>query len=445
MSRSETAASASTEVQDLRPDHRTGPGAPRAERPRPLLQRTVLKQLQRLTGGELELRLPAGDSVAAGEPTADGLCATVTIRDDRCFRELAFGGSLGAAEAFLQGLWETDDLVALIRIFCRNLEGPDAIDGLWSRWALTAARCVHWLSRNSRRGSRRNIAAHYDLSNDFFALFLDPTMLYSSGIFADEERLIGEESQLTASELESRLQAASIEKIDRACRTLGLTAGDRLMEIGTGWGALAEHAARHYGCHVTTTTISRQQFEYAQVRLQRAGLADRVTLLACDYRDLPARGEQFDHLVSIEMIEAVGHRYLPAYFDVCSRLLKPGGRMLVQAITMPDERYAAYCRSVDFIQKYVFPGGHLPSVGVMRECAERTGRLEQTESREFPLSYALTLRAWRRRFRARLNDVRRLGFDERFVRLWEYYLCYCEAAFLERAVGVGQFVWTRAR
>jgi cyclopropane-fatty-acyl-phospholipid synthase len=411
----------------------------------PRLQQIVLTQLSKIQGGLITVRLPGGGAVTVGTPASDELHVSVTISSEQCFREIAFGGSLGAAEAYLQGLWETDDLVTLMRIFSRNLDRPETIDSWWSRIGLAAARFVHWMARNSRRGSRRNIAAHYDLSNEFFELFLDPTMLYSSGLFTAESQLADQPLPADPQLAVAHLQAASVEKIDRACRTLGLRAGDRLLEIGTGWGALAEHAALNYGCTVTTTTISRQQWEYARARIERAGLSARVTLLFEDYRDLPAHLEPFDHLVSIEMIEAVGHRYLPRYFETCARLVRPGGRVLIQAITMPDARYERYRRSVDFIQKYVFPGGHLPSVGRMQACADRTGRLTFQAACEFPDSYALTLRTWRRRFHERLDDVRRLGFDDRFIRLWEYYLCYCEGAFLERAVGVGQFVWTRTR
>jgi len=394
-----------------------------------------------ITGGRITLRLPGGTQLDVGTPGEDALHATVTIHDERFFRELAFGGQLGAAEAFLQQLWSADDLVTLIRIFSRNLDRHSVIESWWSRLAMGGMRLLHWMSRNTKHGSRKNIAAHYDLSNDFFKLFLDPTMMYSSALFDGVASELNTELTDDPDRVVLELEAASIGKIDRACRTLGLRKGDRLIEIGTGWGGLAEHAAINYGCHVTTTTISRQQFDFAKQRIAAAGLNDRVTLLFEDYRDLPARGETFDHLVSIEMIEAVGHKYLPTFFDTCSRLLKPNGRMLVQSITIPDERYEDYCRSVDFIQKYIFPGGHVPSVAAMKDAAGRGGTLRFEDAMEFPLSYARTLRSWRRRFFDHIDEVRQLGFDERFIRMWDYYLCYCEGAFLEEAVGVGHFVW----
>ncbi|MEZ6055748.1 MAG: cyclopropane-fatty-acyl-phospholipid synthase family protein [Planctomycetaceae bacterium] len=416
------------------------------------LARGVLSQLAKLRGGQILLVLPNGSHVTLGTPSDDGLEATVTVHQERFFREVALGGSLGAAEAYLQQLWDVDDLVALIRIFCRNLDQPTATEGLIARLAMTGMRLLHWMSRNTRRGSRRNIAAHYDLSNEFFQLFLDPTMMYSSGLFTNirNDRHQSHHSRSfdlglpeDPARLVAELEAASLQKIDQALHHLGVQAGDRLIEIGTGWGALAERAAREYGCHVTTTTISRQQYDFARNRIEQAGLSNRVTLLFEDYRDLPAKGDQYDHLISIEMIEAVGHHFLPTYFSTCSKLLKPQGRMLIQAITMPDSRYESYCRSVDYIQKYIFPGGHLPSVSAMKDAASQTDCLSYRISQEFPLSYARTLRSWRRRFLDKLPEVRSLGFDERFLRMWDYYLCYCEGAFLEGAVGVGQFVWQK--
>jgi cyclopropane-fatty-acyl-phospholipid synthase len=395
--------------------------------PRGWLARRVLAALAPLQHGELELTLPDGETCRFGAPAEDGLRAAAVVTDERFFRELAFGGSLGAAEAYLCGYWTCDSLVDLLRIFGRNLDGLGGGDRGPARWATWAASLTHRLARNTRLGSRRNIAAHYDLSNEFFQLFLDPTLFYSSALFESDDQ---------------SLEAASIAKADRLCRQLQLQPGDHLLEIGTGWGGFALHAVREYGCRVTTTTISKRQFELARRRFGEAGVEDRVTLLATDYRDLTG---QYDHVVSIEMIEAVGHAYLSTYFQACDRLLKPGGRLAIQAITMPEQRYEAYRRSVDFIQKYVFPGGHLPSVAAMQQAVAQQTRLRLVDAVQFPDSYARTLRAWRRAFLGRLDDVRRLRFDERFTRLWDFYLCYCEAAFLERTVSVGQFVWERTR
>ncbi len=280
----------------------------------------------------------------------------------------------------------------------------------------------HWLRRNSRLGSRRNISQHYDLSNEFFELMLDPTMTYSSGYFAEEN---------------ATLKDASTEKYDRICRKLRLGPNDHVLEIGTGWGGFAIHAATKYGCRVTTTTISAAQHDYAAERFLRHRLQSQIDLRLTDYRDL--RGK-FDKLVSIEMIEAVGERYLPRYFAKCSQLLKPSGAMLLQAITIPDYRYDAYRRGVDFIQRHVFPGGFLPSPSAITDCLRtRTDfRLQAVE--DFAPHYARTLRAWRDKLWAQLDAVRELGFDERFLRLWKYYLCYCEAGFLERQIGVSQWM-----
>jgi cyclopropane-fatty-acyl-phospholipid synthase len=389
------------------------------------LERAVLKQLSAIDDGELRVQLPSGETWTGGAPASDGLSASVVIHDTAFFRECLLGGSLGAAESYLQGGWSCDDLTALLRIACRNLDRLAGLDGGLARVAGWFARLWHWTSRNTEAGSRRNIAAHYDLGNDFFRLFLDPTLMYSSGLFTSEEK---------------SLESASLAKLERVCRQLDLQPGDEILEIGTGWGGFAEYAAKNYGCRITTTTISRQQFEFARQRLSAVGLDRQVTLLLEDYRRLSGR---YDKIASIEMIEAVGEKFLGTYFGCCNRLLKRGGRLAVQAIVMPDQRYEAYCRSVDFIQKYVFPGGHVPSIGAMQRAVAAETSLQLVDVLQFPGSYARTLRLWREAFLLRLDDVRRLGFDERFIRLWEHYLCYCEAAFLERTVGVGQFVWEK--
>jgi cyclopropane-fatty-acyl-phospholipid synthase len=277
-------------------------------------------------------------------------------------------------------------------------------------------RSLHALKRNTRLGSRKNISAHYDLGNDLFKLFLDENMMYSSAIFA---------------EADDSLERASQRKLDRICQKLQLQPGDHLLEIGTGWGGMAVHAARHYGCRVTTTTISREQHELARQRIVEAGLADRVTLLHEDYRDLPG---SYDKLVSIEMIEAVGHQYLDTYFRKCASLLKPDGLALIQAITIEDHRYRQALTSVDFIKRQVFPGSFIPCVTAMVDSAARAGQLRLLNLEDFGPSYATTLKHWRQRFLSRLDRVRALGYDDRFIRMWEFYLCYCEGGFLERSI-----------
>lgn len=384
----------------------------------------VLNHLQTLRHGRLELQTT--DRVHEFGAADSDLSARLIVRDPRCFRDIVCGGALGAAEAWMNGRWTADDLTSVLRIFCRQLDRSSAMDRGFARIAGWLARGRRRLARNSRVGSRRNIAAHYDLGNDFFELFLDPTLMYSSALFEQEPQT---------------LEQASIAKLDRICRTLDLRPDDRVIEIGTGWGGFALHAARNYGCHVTTTTISARQYELARRRVAAGGLSQRVHVRREDYRDLDGR---FDKLVSIEMIEAVGHEYLPTYFRACNRLLRPAGRMLIQAITIPDQRYELYRRGTDFIRRYIFPGGHLPSVGAMQRAAAGSTQLQFVEATTFPESYARTLREWRKRFFERLDDVRELGFDERFIRMWDYYLSYCEAAFLERVVSVGHFCWDKS-
>jgi cyclopropane-fatty-acyl-phospholipid synthase len=344
----------------------------------------------------------------------------MTVHNPRFYRRTVFGGALGFAESYLQGEWSTDDLTAVLQFFAGNMSQSKRADGTLSRFGRWVARMGHQFAKNTKLGSRKNISAHYDLGNDFFQTFLDDTMMYSSGIFADEN---------------VTLHAASVEKLDRICRKLDLQSTDHVIEIGTGWGGFALHAASQYGCRVTTTTISREQYEMATKRVQEAGLEDRITVLMEDYRDLTG---QYDKLVSIEMIEAVGHEFLDGYFEKCSQLLKPNGMLAIQAITIPHQRYDSYIKSVDFIQKYIFPGGCLPSVTRMNDVLGRRTDLQIAEIADFSEHYAKTLALWKKRFFQRLDEVQKLGYDERFLRLWEYYLSYCEAAFRDRLTGVVQ-------
>jgi cyclopropane-fatty-acyl-phospholipid synthase len=382
-----------------------------------LARRVVIKQLAGLHRGELTLSDASG-STSLGRP-AD-LQATLRVNRAQFFRQAMLGGTLSVAESYLCGDWDCDDLTSLFRIFVRNGNSANRIDSGLARLASFGHRLFHWWHANSRRGSRRNIGAHYDLGNDFFRLWLDDTLAYSSGIFPAPG---------------ASLREASVEKFDRVCRKLGLQPADEVLEIGTGWGGFAVHAAENYGCHVTTTTISREQFDVTQQRINEAGLDSRVTLLQQDYREL--RG-QFDKLVSIEMIEAVGYRFLDEYFRQCGRLLRPDGSLVLQAIVMPERGYRKYLNSVDFIQRYVFPGGCLPSLGAILASVGRATDLRFVHAEDFAPHYAETLRRWRQAFHQRLDDVRRLGYSDKFIRLWNYYLCYCEAAFEERHVGVLQ-------
>ncbi len=332
---------------------------------------------------------------------------------------------MGAAEAFIRGYWDSPNLVDAMRLLAQNTETLAGIEKGISQFFSPIRRAANFLRSNTRAGSRRNISAHYDLSNDFFALMLDSTMTYSSGVFPSPT---------------ATLQEASIEKYDRICRKLELMPQDHVLEIGTGWGGFAEHAVKQYGCRVTTTTISDEQYAYAARRLRDASLHDRITLLKHDYRDLIGT---FDKLVSIEMIEAVGEKFLPGYFQKCSQLLKADGMMLLQAITIPDHRYDPYRKSVDFIQRYIFPGGFLPSMSAIGKCLACSTDFRWFHSEDFGPHYAETLAHWRRNFWQNIEAVESLGFDERFVRTWQYYLCYCEAGFREHEIGVSQLLLTK--
>ena len=360
-----------------------------------------------------------------GQATPGEFTASLRVTDRRFYRDLMLRGSLGAAEAYLKRYWDTDDLTTMMRVIARNTDVLSGFERGFSQMLRPFRRAWNSMRANSRIGSRRNIAAHYDLSNEFFELMLDPTMTYSSGVFPHPR---------------ATLEEASIEKYDRICNKLQLSPEDHVLEIGTGWGGFAEYAARHYGCRVTTTTISENQHRYAETRIRRSGLADRIALLKQDYRDLAGK---FDKLVSIEMIEAVGEKYLPVYFAKCCELLKPTGMMALQAITIPDHRFDDYRNSVDFIQRYIFPGGFLPSMTAIADNLRRTTDFRLCHLEDFGPHYAETLSRWRSNFWDNIEQVRQLGFDEYFQRMWEYYLCYCEAGFLERQIGVAQLVLSR--
>ncbi|HDS0947694.1 TPA: class I SAM-dependent methyltransferase [Stenotrophomonas maltophilia] len=395
-------------------------------RPGPLdafLRRRLLAQLAPLHDGQLRVRDAFGE-VLLGEGSAE-LQATVTIEDPAFYRKVAAQGSVGAGESYIHGDWHCDDLVALVRLLVRNRDLLDGMERGPARVAGWLLRGWNRLRRNSRDGSRRNIAAHYDLGNDFFALFLSPDLMYSSALYAQPDE---------------PLEVASQRKLDRICQQLRLQPGDRVVEIGTGWGGFALHAARHYGCHVTTTTISAEQHALAVQRVQDAGLQERVTVLMQDYRDLQG---QFDKLVSIEMIEAIGAEFLDTYMGTLQRLLKPDGVALLQAITIEDHRYEQARRSVDYIKRFVFPGSFIPSINAIMAAKTRASDLQLIAQQDFGHSYAWTLRAWRQRFLAQRAAVAAQGFDDRFCRLWEFYLAYCEGGFLERSIGVSHLLLAR--
>ncbi|EKO3991696.1 cyclopropane-fatty-acyl-phospholipid synthase family protein [Vibrio fluvialis] len=326
------------------------------------------------------------------------------------------GGSIAAAEAYMDGWWDSPNLTAVTELMARNLSALDQLEAQSSFVTRAMNKVGHWLKRNSIVRAKQNIEAHYDLGNDLYQTFLDERMLYSSALY------------LSTSD---SLEQAQIQKMDRLCQQLQLTENDHVIEIGTGWGAMAIYMAQHYGCKVTTTTISEEQFAYADAEIARLGLEEQITLLKQDYRLLEG---QFDKLVSIEMIEAVGKAYLQSYIEKCQSLLKPGGLMAIQAITIADQRYDYYSNNVDFIQKYIFPGGFLPSITVLTQMATRHTDFIVRDVFDIGMDYAKTLADWRLRFEAALNTVQALGYDERFVRMWRYYLCYCEGGFNARTI-----------
>ena len=385
-----------------------------------LAERLVRTRLHGLSTGRLILHGRRGrDSFGpGGQPSAE-----VHVHDDEAlYTGLALGGHVGAAEAYMAGAWDTHDLTAVVRLFLANREVLDGLETGLARLAQPLRALGHAWNRNSRSGSRRNIRAHYDLGNEFFSHFLDDTLTYSAGLFEGTER---------------SLRDASIAKYDRICRKLGLRPEHHVVEIGSGWGGFALHAAGRYGCRVTTTTISRRQHQLATERVREAGLADRVTVLLEDYRDL--RGT-YDRLVSIEMIEAVGHGYLPGFFECCAALLRPDGLATIQAITIQDRYYESARREVDFIKRYIFPGSCIPAVSILTGAAAGTDfRLMHMD--DMTPDYAETLRRWRARFGERWPEIRKLGFDEPFKRMWDFYFCYCEGGFDEAVLGCVQMTF----
>jgi cyclopropane-fatty-acyl-phospholipid synthase len=385
-----------------------------------ILRRGVLRQLAQLRNGQLVVT--EGDERHVFGAAGALIQGEIHILDSATWGMVASNGSIGAGEAFIHGYWTSPDLTAVIRVFVSNLDVLDAMEGGMARLSRPFIQGLHWLNRNTRQGSQKNIAAHYDLGNELFEQFLDPTMMYSAAQFLTPD---------------DTLEQAQLNKLERICQKLALKPEDHLLEIGTGWGSMAIYAAQHYGCKVTTTTLSKEQFAYTEQRVAALGLQDQVTLLLKDYRDLTG---QFDKLVSIEMIEAVGHRFLPTYFKQCAHLLKDNGLMLLQAITIREQRYAQAKRSVDFIQRYIFPGGALPSVHKMLEIVGRDTDMNLLHMEDFGLHYARTLRMWHDNFRHAHGYLMELGYDDYFLRLWEFYLCYCEGGFLERTIGTAQLL-----
>jgi cyclopropane-fatty-acyl-phospholipid synthase len=388
-------------------------------------KRVLISLLKKINFGEIVLTDGEEQHVFGRRSEACDLRASLTVLHPRFYSQVLFGGSIGAGEAYMAGHWSSDDLTLLLRIVLLNQGVFRGLDRGLSRLKAPLYKAYHFLHKDSRKGSRINIAAHYDLGNDFYALFLDETLTYSCGIFDSPD---------------CSLQEASVAKYDRICKKLQLSDKDHVLEIGTGWGGFAIHAAGSYGCRVTTTTISRAQHDLALERIRTAGVENRVQVLFKDYRDLKGR---FDKLVSIEMIEAVGHHYLNTFFRCCSNLLTERGVMLLQAITIADHAFEKHKKEVDFIKRYIFPGSCIPSVTAMGDAVAAATDLRLVHLEDITPHYARTLRTWRKRFFANIRQVRALGYSETFIRMWEFYLCYCEAGFQERYLGDVQMVFAK--
>ncbi|WP_199139275.1 SAM-dependent methyltransferase [Pedobacter sp. ASV12] len=392
-------------------------------------ENAVLRALDKMQEGYLQLHLPNGESLAFGQQYA-AIQARIVVKDNTFFKNIVLYGDIGFGEAYVNGLWETDSIASVIKWVILNIENAPSVSG--SKIKNIGLNLLKWLNRlghnhraNSITGSQKNIAEHYDLSNDFFALFLDPSMTYSSAYFKTPDLSLAQ---------------AQDEKYRRLCEQLQLKASDHVLEIGSGWGANAIFMAKNYGCKVTSVTISVEQQQLAQQRVAEAGLADKVEIIIQDYRNIEGR---FDKIVSVEMLEAVGHHYFKSYFAKCNEVLKKDGILAFQVITSPDSRYESLRNGVDWIQKHIFPGSLLPSVAALNKAINQTSELTLVDLKDLGLDYARTLRLWYENFNQQIAKVKALGFDERFVRKWNYYLNYCEAAFEMRNINVMQMVYVR--
>ena len=390
-----------------------------------LAKRLVFKLFNQLRHGELVIQDGNTTHRFGGGDVSIAPSATVVIHEQRAYSRILTGGTMGAAEAYIDGDWSTEQLTDVTRVFSANIPILEAMKHEQNWFIKAGVKLAHAARKNSVSGSRENIAAHYDLGNEFFSLFLDPSLMYSSAVYPKGSDNLAEASQ---------------HKLKLICEDLELKPTDHLVEIGTGWGGMAIYAAENYGCKVTTTTISKEQLDYARAEVERRGLQDKVTLLFEDYRNLSG---QFDKLVSIEMIEAVGHEYFDTYFGRVSSLLKPNGKAVIQAITINEQRYDDYRKSVDFIKRYIFPGGCLPSLNIISGALTRTTDMQIIDLRDIAIDYAKTLKHWHEAFMAELDAVKSLGFDEKFIRMWRFYLSYCEGGFRERIIGTYQITMAK--
>lgn len=392
-------------------------------------EKVVIDLFSKMKLGNLELTLPSGELLVFGNGVGN-VNATINVTTPNFFKRCVLYGDIGFGEGYVDGDWETDNIVNVIKWFILNIEDAPTISGSKTKTISLNLlkffnRIYHFTRANSVKGSRENIAAHYDLNNDFFALFLDPTITYSSAYFKDKDM---------------SLEQAQMEKYERLCRELKLQASDHVLEIGTGWGSNAIHMAKNHGCKVTTVTISEEQFKLATARVEEQKLQDQVTVLLMDYRSIEGK---FDKIVSIEMLEAVGHKFLEGYFKKCNELLKKNGILALQVITCPDSRYESLRNGVDWIQKHIFPGSLLPSVAAINKAINKTCDLTLVDLKDIGLDYARTLSIWKDQFNKKLDEVKKLGFDERFIRKWNYYLSYCEGAFEMRNINTMQLVYSR--
>lgn len=388
-----------------------------------LCRKFTLNFLSQLQHGAITVS-EAGVEQHFGDEHAE-LKTVITVLDPAFYQKLILAGSVGGGEAYIHGYWRCDNLTALVQIFARNLAVLDKMDSTWARLSRPVLKLLNYRNRNTLSQSKRNIAAHYDLGNAMYQLFLDSSMMYSSAVYPSQEASLAEAQQ---------------HKLAQICQRLQLKPEDHLIEIGTGWGSMAIYAAQHFGCKVTTTTISQQQYDYTAQRIRELGLEQQITLLFKDYRELEGT---YDKLVSIEMIEAVGDDFLDNYFEKCSSLLKPDGIMVLQAITMVDNRYQQYVREVDFIKRYIFPGGCLPSISRMANAVADKTDLVIRQVQDIGFDYARTLKDWCDNFMTQRDAVHQLGYDDNFIRLWHFYLCYCEGGFRERATSAVHLVLTK--
>lgn len=392
-----------------------------------LCRKFILRKLESLDIGCLTI-VENGKQYRFGDEKNSECNVSINILDSRAYSQILSGGTIGAGEAYMLGYWQVDNLVNLVRLMLLNRSSLQNMDSNFS-WAKKAISSFLEISRmNNVRGSKRNIVAHYDLSNDFFKLFLDPLMMYSSAIYRTENE---------------SLEDAAEYKLKHICERLNLKETDHLIEIGSGWGSMAIYAAKHYGCKVTTTTISDEQFDYAKQQIASEGLQHKVELLKKDYRLLEGMDGKFDKLVSIEMIEAVGHQFYKRFFNKCNALLKHDGVALIQAITASDHRFEKEKNKIDFIRRYIFPGGCLPSNNIIAKMLTKHTDMQCIGFEDITFDYARTLQDWRERFIASLPEVKSMGFDDVFIRMWEFYLAYCEGGFRERAIHTGQFLFAK--